>query len=60
MTEENKGHAADTARREREKALGQDKSGTHEPRPNPEAEDDIRDEAADRAASAAIGHKPSG
>ena len=60
MTDEKKEHSADDARREREKALDQKKSGTQERRPNPDAEDDIRNEAADRAANAAIGHKPSG
>ena len=60
MTKDNKDHAADTARRDREKALDGNKSGTQERRPNPDAEDDIRAEAAERAARAAVGHKPSG
>lgn len=54
------GNDADNARRERERLTDDKKSGTNEKRPDKNAEDGIRNEGAERAANAAIAHKPAG
>lgn len=54
------GNDADNARREREQLTGEKKSGTQEKRPDEHADDGIKQEGAERAANAAIAHKPAG
>jgi hypothetical protein len=58
MTENKKsktgGNDSDSARRERENLTGENKSGTQDKRPDKHAEDGIKQEGAERAASAAI------
>lgn len=64
MTENTKsetgGNDADNARRQREKLTDDNKSGTQEKRPDEHAEDGIKQESGERAANAAIAHKPAG
>jgi hypothetical protein len=52
------GNAADSARRAREKLTDENKSGTQEKQPNKHAEEDLKHEGAERAASAAISKLP--
>jgi hypothetical protein len=54
------GNEADNARREREKLTDEKKSGTQEKRPDEHADEAIKNESAERAANAAIAHKPAG
>jgi hypothetical protein len=54
------GNDADNARREREKLTDQKKSGTQETRPDEHADDGIKHEGTERAANAAIAHRPVG
>lgn len=64
MTENKKseagGNDADNARREREKLTDEKRSGTQEKRPDEHADDGIKNEGAERAANAAIAHRPVG
>lgn len=64
MTENRKsetgGNDADNARREREKLTDEKKAGTQEKRPDEHADEGIKQESAERAANAAIVHRPAG
>jgi hypothetical protein len=52
------GNDADNARRERERLTDETKSGTQEKRPDEHADESIKQESAERAASAAIISRP--
>lgn len=54
------GNDADNARRERERLTDEQKSGTQEKRPDEHADEGIKQEGAERAANAAIVHRPAG